>query len=485
MSRRLYQPMLAQNAKNAFNDQDWLFEIKWDGFRAIAYLDEPFSIRSRNGQELKGHFPELTELTRLGSKIVLDGEIVVMQDGIPDFQALLKRGQAVSSNQVNRQSQLLPAVYIVFDILEKDGAPLTKLALMDRKTILKESLREGDNVLLCDYIEEKGEVYFDLVLKKGLEGVVAKRKDSYYEEGLRTGSWLKIKKLKTCDCIIFGYTRGENVRQQTFGALLLGLYNSDKKPVYVGKVGTGFSEEILRTLSDKFAKIKSDEVPFKSERGDIVTWIQPTLVCEVAYQVVTKDMRLRMARFKRLRDDKLPEQCTLEQLTQTLPKTNQQSTPAKKQLSGDKKLSEYESKRNFEATPEPTGSGKTKVPLIYVIQEHHARRLHYDLRLEKGGVLKSWAIPKGIPETTNVRHLAVETEDHPYEYGSFEGEIPKGQYGAGTVKIWDKGYYEAKLWEDDKIEVTLNGERLHGRYVLVRFKKAENQKDWLLLKGKE
>ncbi len=485
MSRRLYQPMLAQNAKNAFNDQDWLFEIKWDGFRAIAYLEEPFSLRSRNGQELKGHFPELTELTRLGSRLVLDGEIVVMQEGTPDFQALLKRGQAVSSDQVNSQSQQLPAVYIVFDILEKDGAPLTKLPLIERKTILKDSLREGDNVLLCDYIEEKGEPYFDLVLKKGLEGVVAKRKDSYYEEGLRTGSWLKIKKLKNCDCIVFGYTRGENVRQQTFGALLLGLYNTDKKPVYVGKVGTGFSEELLRTLSDKFAKIKSDEIPFKSERGDIVTWIQPKLVCEVAYQVVTKDMRLRMARFKRLRDDKLPEQCTLEQLTQTTPKANQQNPQTKKQLSGDKKLSEYESKRNFEATPEPTGSGKTKVPLIYVIQEHHARRLHYDLRLEKGGVLKSWAVPKGIPETTNVRHLAVETEDHPYEYGSFEGEIPKGQYGAGTVKIWDKGYYEAKLWEDDKIEVTLNGERLHGRYVLVRFKKAENQKDWLLLKGKE
>ena len=110
-------------------------------------------------------------------------------------------------------------------------------------------------------------------------------------------------------------------------------------------------------------------------------------------------------------------------------------------------------------------------------------RLHYDLRLEKDGVLKSWAVPKGIPEAGQ-KHLAVETEDHPYEYGSFEGEIPKGQYGAGTVKIWDKGHYETKFWEDDKIEVTLNGQRLHGRYVLVRLKKA-GDKDWLLLKGKE
>jgi bifunctional non-homologous end joining protein LigD len=98
-------------------------------------------------------------------------------------------------------------------------------------------------------------------------------------------------------------------------------------------------------------------------------------------------------------------------------------------------------------------------------------------------VLKSWAVPKGIPEVGQ-KVLAVETEDHPYEYGSFEGEIPKGQYGAGTVKIWDKGHYEAKFWEGDKIEVTLDGQRLKGRYILVRLKRA-GDKDWLLLKGKE
>ena len=118
-----------------------------------------------------------------------------------------------------------------------------------------------------------------------------------------------------------------------------------------------------------------------------------------------------------------------------------------------------------------------------MIQEHHARRLHYDLRLEKDGVLKSWAVPKGIPEFGQ-KVLAVETEDHPYDYASFEGEIPKGQYGAGTVKIWDKGQYEAKLWENDKIEVTLDGNRLKGRYILVRLKRA-GDKDWLLLKGKQ
>ncbi|MGD6806074.1 MAG: non-homologous end-joining DNA ligase [Candidatus Bathyarchaeia archaeon] len=483
MSRsRFYKPMLAQPAEQAFTDAEWIFEIKWDGFRAIAYVEEPFSLRSRNGKELKQNFPELTQLTSLAKNVVLDGEIVVMQQGVPDFQALLKRGQAVSTGVIQRQSQRAPAVYIVFDILEKDGVALTHLPLTERKAILQKSLKEGSNVLLCDFIETKGEAYYGLILEKGLEGVVAKRKSSFYEEGLRTGNWLKIKKLKTCDSIIFGYTRGENVRSETFGALLLGLYDAAGKPVYVGKVGTGFSEENLRRLMSKFKKITTDQAPFKPETGDVVTWLQPKLVAEVAYQVVTKDGRLRMARFKRLREDKPPEQCTLDQLSGAPAKPD---VPKQVKSASDEQLSEYNAKRNFQQTPEPVGTPDKKEPLIYVIQEHNATRLHWDFRLEHGGVLKSWAVPKGIPEAPNVRHLAVETEDHPYEYAKFEGTIPKGQYGAGTVKIWDRGHYEIKAWEKDKIEVILNGERLHGNYVLIRLKKSEDQKNWLLLKGKD
>ena len=138
---------------------------------------------------------------------------------------------------------------------------------MDRKKILKDSLKEGSNVLLSDFIEEKGEAYYQLVLEKGLEGVMAKKKDSSYEEGLRTGSWLKIKKLKTCDCVIFGYTQGTQSRGKTFGALLLGLYDKEGKPVYVGKVGTGFTEEMLGVLIDKFEKLKTDVAPFQPEPG--------------------------------------------------------------------------------------------------------------------------------------------------------------------------------------------------------------------------
>ena len=153
----------------------------------------------------------------------------------------------------------------------------------------------------------------------------------------------------------------------------------------------------------------------------MVTWLEPKLVCEVAYQVLTRDMRLRMARFKRLRNDKPPEQCTIDQIMEA---KKMETAPEQKKVAEEisvakEKLSEYASKRHFEETPEPKNNPEKKgEKFIYVIQEHHARRLHYDFRLEKDGVLKSWAVPKGMPETGQ-KVLAVETEDHPYEVCQF------------------------------------------------------------------
>ena len=149
------------------------------------------------------------------------------------------------------------------------------------------------------------------------------------------------------------------------------------------------------------------------------------------------------------------------------------------------KIKKYQEKRDFAKTPEPKGKlKKTRKKSIFVVQEHDARRDHFDFRLEVENVLKSWAVPKGIPIQPAEKHLAVETEDHPVEYAKFEGTIPEGQYGAGTVKIWDKGKFEQKAWEENKIEFTLDGKKLKGRYVLVRLKRA-GEKSWLLLKGRQ
>ncbi len=143
-----------------------------------------------------------------------------------------------------------------------------------------------------------------------------------------------------------------------------------------------------------------------------------------------------------------------------------------------KKLAEYEAKRDFKKTPEPGAKvprKATKAPR-FVVQEHHARRLHWDFRLEKDGVLVSWAVPKGIPLDPKKNHLAVHVEDHPLDYIDFAGEIPQGEYGGGTVKIWDSGTYETHKWSDREVMVTLHGKKVEGRYVLFQ----TDGKNWMI-----
>ena len=146
--------------------------------------------------------------------------------------------------------------------------------------------------------------------------------------------------------------------------------------------------------------------------------------------------------------------------------------------------SEYKAKRNFSESLEPTGGGVEPAGNIYVVQEHHASHLHWDFRLERGGVLKSWAVPRGPPVKPGERRLAIAVEDHPLDYAGFEGVIPEGEYGAGTVQIWDRGTYEALKWTEEKIEIRIRGEQLSGSYELFRFRKA-GEKEWLLFKKKE
>lgn len=147
-------------------------------------------------------------------------------------------------------------------------------------------------------------------------------------------------------------------------------------------------------------------------------------------------------------------------------------------------LSEYKKKRKFESTNEPEGTGQVKKnnDLIFVIQKHDASHLHYDLRLEVGGVLKSWAVPKVPPTEPGVRRLAVQTEDHPLEYADFEGEIPEGNYGAGTVETWDRGIFIPEKIESNKIIFKLAGKKMKGDFVLLRFREGKN---WLFFKKKK
>jgi bifunctional non-homologous end joining protein LigD len=518
--RHLYLPMNAKSAQGPFSSDEWLFEIKWDGIRAIAYIDEGLSVMSRNGKELTGVFPELAELPGLAPNTVLDGEIIAMSGGRPDIQELLPKLQ--SFRRIPGSAGNAPITYIVFDILEQDGEPLVTRPLIERRKILLQRVKEGPHVVISEPIESMGVEYYRAAVLKNLEGVVAKRKDSTYEPGVRSGNWLKIKQHHTCDCVIAGYTKGEGGRSPHFGALVLGLYkkpdmtlvdvidpgntslngipgNNPGELIYIGKVGSGFTDRNLTALKDLFTRYETGTPQLSGvDRAEKVAWLKPALVCEVSYQSVTRERKLRIPGFVRLRSDKNPEECTIDQLdmvsapgadthvqgqasTGPIPQHNPVSEAAG--LPEGKTLRKYREIRDFAVTTEPEGDTvKNEEGNYFVVHEHHARNLHFDVRLEREGVLKSWAVPKGVPLTPGEKHLAVGVEDHPLEYGHFEGTIPTGQYGAGTVSIWDNGHYETKHWDNDKIEITFHGKRLEGPYVLVRFNRA-GKNDWLMFRG--
>ena len=454
--------MMARIAERPFNDPDWVYEVKWDGIRAIAYVDNRVSIRTRNDKELITKFPELNELSELASNVVLDGEIVILTDGLPDFQAVASRNQASNTRDIQVGVAERPATYIVFDILELEGVSLIDYPLHERIQLLKKHLKTGRYVIQSEPIREYGIEYYQAVVQKNLEGIIAKKRDSVYQPGARSPDWLKIKQVKTCDCVVFGYTPGIGTREGSFGALLLGLYE-EGKPVYVGRVGTGFSDSDLKGILARLEEITIEKAWF--DESDIPSgsiWVQPKLVVQVGYQEVTQDQRLRVPRFQGFRDDKPALLCSITQIRSQF-------------------LEEYYAKRDFNETSEPMGGIDTGIGNSYLVQKHEATRLHYDLRLERDGVLVSWAVPKGLPEEKGDKRLAIQTEDHPLEYGGFEGTIPRGLYGAGHVEIWDRGFYVPIRWQSDKVEVVIVGERIKGRYELVRFGKA-GENEWLLFK---
>jgi bifunctional non-homologous end joining protein LigD len=296
-----YKPMLAKNCPKPFSHKDWLFEVKWDGFRALAYVDGRFYLKSRNGNEFKYNFPEITELKSLTENVVLDGELVILKGGLPDLEAMQKRFQSNRQQEIERQVKTNPAAYIIFDILEKDGTPLIRLPLLERKRILKESVKEGQHCILSDYVDGDGEGYFKLVAARGLEGLVAKKKNSFYEEGKRSDCWLKIKNLRTCDCVIFGWRIGDN----GFSAMV-GLYDKQEL-IHVANLEYGFTREVKETLVDFFKEITI-------WKEDANTYLKPVVVCEVIYQSVLSNRTLRFPRFHRIRFDKAPNECTIDQI---------------------------------------------------------------------------------------------------------------------------------------------------------------------------
>lgn len=304
MPRRI-RPMLATPITRPFNRAGWLFEIKWDGYRAIGEVEgSHVRLYSRNQIPLEERFPVLVKsLENFGHDAVLDGEVVVVDEhGRPQFQLL-------QDYQKSHQGHL---VYYVFDLLYLAGHDLRKLPLRHRKEILKQVLPELSHVALSDHVEEQGKDLFELVSKQGLEGVVAKDGASAYLEGERTLSWLKMKTHQTQEAVIGGFTLPGGGRKH-FGALLLGIYEG-KQLNYIGHVGSGFNEELLREIGSRLEPLVQKACPFhrKPTANAEVRWVTPELVCEVSFQNWTKDGVMRHPVFAGLREDRDASSVQLE-----------------------------------------------------------------------------------------------------------------------------------------------------------------------------
>lgn len=312
------KPMLAFTSK-PFNDKNFLFEIKFDGTRTLAYIKrKSVKFLNRRGIYFESRYPEMKNLYQdiKCKKVLLDGELVVFKEGKPNFYLLAEREHVEESIRAEILSKINPATLVVFDILHKDGKDLIDLPLIERKKVLEESVRESERIIISRYIIEKGKKFFEEVKKKGLEGVVAKRIDSVYEIGKRSKNWLKIKALKTLDCVICGFTEGSGWRAKYFGALLLGAYREGKL-VYLGRVGTGLDEKGYAYLTQTLKNIECSKNPFEEfkEEPEImkkIHWVKPKLVCEVKFMQLTKDLKLRAPSFIRLRNDKKIRECNLE-----------------------------------------------------------------------------------------------------------------------------------------------------------------------------
>ncbi len=310
-------PMLARAGELPHDERSWSFEVKWDGIRAIAYL-QPGRIRleSRNLREITAGYPELRGiLLDLGMReAVLDGELVAFdEDGRPSFGRLQRRMHVTAPAAVRRLTASTPVVYAIFDLLYLDGHSLLELPYGDRRRRLEELRLDGPAWRVPAVHVGEGARLLAATVQQGLEGIVAKRLDSTYDPGRRSGLWIKVKNTRRQELVIGGWIPGEGRRAQRIGALLMGYYENGRFRC-AGRVGTGFTEATLDDLQTRLAPLQRDSSPFtggpRLPRG--ASFVEPCLVAEIEFSEWTSDGIMRAPSFKGLRPDKSPREVVLE-----------------------------------------------------------------------------------------------------------------------------------------------------------------------------
>ncbi|TAN39700.1 MAG: hypothetical protein EPN25_10355 [Nitrospirae bacterium] len=301
------EPMLAQSRHGPPASGDYLYEVKWDGIRAMISLDEgEIRIRSRNQKDITARFPELLlpDKAFRATSALFDAEIVCLDDGgKPVFQSVIQRLQQGGKAAIEHARSRHPAVCYVFDCLYLDGRPLVNEPLVRRREWMEDALRRDVPYRISEAVND-GAGLFRAAKEMGLEGIMAKERDSVYRPGSRSSQWLKIKKRESMDCLIVGYTKGGGSRQALFGALQLAIREGDALR-YLGKAGTGFDQRSMKETFAYLRKIKQTKRPVREKPPDDAetVWIEPRAVCEVQFASLTKDGMLREPVFIRLRPD--------------------------------------------------------------------------------------------------------------------------------------------------------------------------------------
>ncbi len=329
-----FKPMLATLIDKPFEKEGWVYEIKWDGYRAVAFMNKgKANLKSRNDKSFNEKFyPVYEAIKEWNVNAVVGGEVVVINDkGISDFSALQNwRSEADGT-----------LLYYIFDIVWLDGKDLTSLTFLERRAILRFIMpRENTFINLSETFEGNAHDFFDAAKQNGLEGIMAKKADGEYYANARSENWLKIKANKRQEVVIGGFTKNDDTGKE-FSSLLVGFYNKGEL-VYIGKIGTGFSQKIQAEMMKQFKPLITKKIPFSSE-PDInkpsrfrpnpphasATWLKPQLVCEVSFAEMTKDGVMRHPSFEGMRIDKKANTVVKET-----------ATPAKKITSKDKLLSD-------------------------------------------------------------------------------------------------------------------------------------------------
>ncbi len=299
-------PMLISEMQDPFDSEDYIYEIKWDGIRCVSYLDENATdMRNKRNKLMIPILPELENLHRqVRVKCILDHELLVLKSGAPDFYEIQKRALMVNPFKIKLSADKYPASIIAYDILYYKDKDITGLPIMERKKYLQDVVIENNFFSVSRYVENNGIMLFNLVKEKGLEGIVAKRKDSLYWQGKKSKDWIKCKVMSTDDCIICGYI----LKSNNMTSLVLGQYDGDTL-IYRGHVTLGASLRILN--QHKYKVIDYSPFGYVPEGNNDAVWLAPELVCIVESMPTEKDS-FRQPVFKGVRDDKSPKECKIE-----------------------------------------------------------------------------------------------------------------------------------------------------------------------------